>query len=95
MNQKFFFTCCMLYVVPALIFIPAELVCAAIHHVPSQFNTISKALDAAVSGDTVKVANGSYFEHISLKEGVTLQGGWNRDFSTRNISKGFNQAVCI
>ncbi len=58
---------------------------AAAHlRVPSAYPTIQKALDAASAGDTVQVAAGTYFEHITLKKGVILEGGWKADFSRRD-----------
>ena len=54
--------------------------------VPAQYATIQKALDAASAGDTVRVAAGTYFEHITLKEGVVLEGGWNADYTKRDRS---------
>ena len=59
---------------------------SAVLQVPAQHATIGKALSASTAGDTVKVAEGVYFEHIALKQGVTLEGGWNKDFSKRDIS---------
>lgn len=67
-------------------FLAACPVHAANIDVPSQHPTITKALAAASAGDTVRVAEGVYFEHVTLKEGVVLEGGWNRDFSKRDIA---------
>ena len=47
---------------------------AAILNVPGQYATIQSAINAAASGDTVQVAAGTYYENISLKNGVTVQG---------------------
>ncbi len=59
--------------------------CAAtILQVPANYATVQKALDAASPGDTVRVAAGTYFEHITLKERVVLEGGWKADFSRRD-----------
>lgn len=44
---------------------------AAVIHVPDDYDTIQGALDAAVSGDTVLVASGHYYEQLSWPE--TLQ----------------------
>ncbi len=63
-----------------------ELGVAAELQVPAQHSSISKALAAAVSGDTIKVAGGTYFERIKMKEGVILEGGWSADFSRRDIT---------
>jgi len=43
-------------------------------HVPADFPTINSALSHAENGDTVKVSPGTYFENISLVEGVVLLG---------------------
>ncbi len=56
---------------------------SAIRKVPLQFSSIQKAIDASSPGDKVFVAQGVYFEHIKLKKGIVLQGGWNKKFSKR------------
>jgi parallel beta-helix repeat protein len=65
---------------------PGGLALSATLKVPVQHATINKALAAAAPGDTVRVAQGTYFEHITLKTGVVLEGGWKKDFTSRNIS---------
>jgi len=42
--------------------------------VPAQYATIQQAIDAAASGDTVKVAPGTYTESVKLRPGVCLVG---------------------
>ncbi|MCX5770503.1 MAG: right-handed parallel beta-helix repeat-containing protein [Candidatus Hydrogenedentes bacterium] len=42
--------------------------------VPGQYPSIQAAIDAAGSGDTVKIAAGSYKETLKLKGGVSLSG---------------------
>jgi hypothetical protein len=42
--------------------------------VPSPFPTITSALDAASSGDTVLVAPGTYLERLEMTNGVVLRG---------------------
>lgn len=78
-------------VLPAFCLLMIVLVCssasnAAILQVPAQHSTIGQALSAASAGDTVRVAAGTYFEHVTLKEGVTLEGGWKPDFSSRDVT---------
>lgn len=63
-----------------------NLAVAAELQVPTQHSSINKALAAAVSGDTIKVAGGTYFERITMKEGVVLEGAWNEDFTRRDIA---------
>jgi pectin methylesterase-like acyl-CoA thioesterase len=52
-------------------------VSAATIRVPKDYASIQKAVDAARKGDTVRVSKGTYYENITMKEGVTLEGGWN------------------
>lgn len=54
--------------------VAVSMVQAAILNVPGQYSTIQSAINAAASGDTVKVAAGTYNENITLKNGVTVQG---------------------
>ncbi len=61
-----------------------DVVHAAVRRVPSQYKSIGKALEAAKPGDKILVAKGTYFEHIVLKPGIRLEGGWNSSFSKRD-----------
>jgi hypothetical protein len=47
---------------------------AAILHVPHSYATIQAGIAAASTGDTVLVAAGVYFESITMKPGVHIQG---------------------
>ena len=55
--------------------------------VPVEFTTIQQGLDAAEKGDTVRVAAGTYYENIRLRQGVVLQGGWDKSFRKRDIAR--------
>lgn len=46
--------------------------------------TISNALAIAVAGDTIQVAAGEYVENLTINRTVTLEGGWNDAFTTRD-----------
>lgn len=85
MHIKYFF-CLALVVSLSLCGGLAGDVYSALLQVPAQYATIGKALSVSSSGDTVQVAEGVYFEHITLKKGVTLEGGWNKAFSRRDVS---------
>jgi len=41
------------------------------------FHTVSQGIAAAVAGDEIRVAQGTYVGQITLKEGTTLSGGWS------------------
>ena len=72
--------------ITAAIFSP-DAAMSATRRVPSQFSSIQKAVDASRAGDKVQVAAGTYFQHIKLKKGVILEGGWNSGFSKRDPDK--------
>ncbi|MDY6989847.1 MAG: right-handed parallel beta-helix repeat-containing protein [Thermodesulfobacteriota bacterium] len=59
---------------------------AAAIRVPTDYPTIQEAIDAAARGDEVRVSQGIYYENVTLKKGVHLEGGWNDDFSQRDVS---------
>lgn len=48
------------------------------------FSSVSDAVAAADSGDTIQVAEGTYVETVILDKSLILQGGWDEDFSERN-----------
>ncbi len=48
------------------------------------YTSIQAAVDAAGDGDTIRVAEGIYYETVEIAKSVTLEGGWNADFSARD-----------
>jgi parallel beta-helix repeat protein len=52
----------------------AGMATAVERHVPSEYATIQAAINACNNGDTVLVAAGTYYENISMKNGVTVTG---------------------
>ncbi len=58
---------------------------AKIIQVPDDYSRIQMALNAAGKNDIVRVAAGTYHENIFLRPGVTLEGGWDRDFARRDV----------
>jgi hypothetical protein len=61
-----------------MIFAAVGIAAATVIHVPEQYATIQQGINAAVAGDTVQVAPGTYQENINFAEGITLFGaGWD------------------
>ena len=56
------------------------------------YTTIGAAMGAAVSGSTIKIAEGSYAEDLLLNtsKNLTLQGGWNSAFTARSSNSTVN-----
>lgn len=48
---------------------------------------IGVALALAEQGDTILVAAGTYTENVMITQTVTLQGGWNPDFTVRDLAQ--------
>ncbi len=50
------------------------------------YSSIQAALNAAEDGDTLRVAQGLYYENLSINNPitVTIQGGWDATFSSRS-----------
>lgn len=44
---------------------------------------LQAAIDAASSGDEVKVQSGTYIGNFTMKEGVNVSGGWNSTFDAQ------------
>lgn len=56
------------------------------------YSTIQAAIDAASTGATIKMAQGTYNEDVllSTSKNLTLQGGWDSSFTTRSSSTTIN-----
>ncbi|MCP4538062.1 MAG: hypothetical protein GY832_13045 [Chloroflexi bacterium] len=50
----------------------------------SCYNSIQAALDAAIDGSTIRVAEGTYAETVMVSKSLTMEGGWNTDFTLRD-----------
>ena len=85
-HQPSALTACYFFVILIMGLGPAGKSVAATICVPRDYSTIQKAVDAAGNGDKVRVSQGTYYENITMKKGVTLEGGWNKNFSHRDIS---------
>jgi pectin methylesterase-like acyl-CoA thioesterase len=50
------------------------------------YSSLQEAINAADDGDTIRVAQGRYFENIVINNPITLTilGGWSQDFLTRS-----------
>lgn len=54
------------------------------HSWDTSFKTVQEGVNAAVTGDEVWVAKGTYFENITLKDGIALYGGFTGFETSRN-----------
>jgi parallel beta-helix repeat protein len=61
-------------------------VTAKIVLVPNDYPSINAAIQGAQENDTIRVATGKYFERITLRPGITLEGSWNNTFTQRDIA---------
>ena len=50
------------------------------------YSSLTSAVLAAQTNDTIQVATGTYTEYVVITKNVTLQGGWDISFTTRNPS---------
>ena len=46
--------------------------CAATINIPSNYTTIQEGIDASVDGDTVLIAEGTYYENLILEKEIVL-----------------------
>jgi parallel beta-helix repeat protein len=62
------------------------------HH--ANFTTIQAAVNAAVAGDTIKVAPGLYDEAVNVNKSLTIIGAqWNKDVRTRLVDAAHESIV--
>lgn len=70
----------------ALAVFPASSATAKIIFVPDDYPTINAAVQGAQNNDTIRVAEGKYFERITLRPGIILEGSWNSNFTKRDLT---------
>jgi hypothetical protein len=74
-----------------LIFILILTVCttavAKIINIPADFETIQEGIDASIDGDTVVVAQGKYYETLSVEKGIVLASQYIFNPDTSIISQ--------
>ncbi|MBN1247911.1 MAG: hypothetical protein JXC32_09655 [Anaerolineae bacterium] len=74
---------------PAVAVTPLDLhdtLCVTASGMSGCSTTIGAALAAANPGDTIRVATGTYTENVVISQSVTLQGGWNPNFTLRDLT---------
>ena len=56
------------------------------------YTSIQEAIDAATLGSTIKIVTGAYDENLiaDSSENLTLEGGWNDDFTNRSLDTMVN-----
>jgi uncharacterized repeat protein (TIGR02543 family) len=77
--------------------VPIDVSLGDIIYVPDDYTTIQAAIDAAVTGDTIRVDNSTYTENITLLENKTLslEGGWDPTFSTQDSETTINGILTL
>ncbi|MBI3460416.1 right-handed parallel beta-helix repeat-containing protein [Candidatus Acetothermia bacterium] len=81
-----------LFVLIVLFVSLSSLVSAKTISVPADFSTIQAALNAAVDGDTIAVAAGSYFESLNIGKSVSIEGT-GKDTTTIDGSAGRTRQI--
>jgi hypothetical protein len=49
-------------------------------------NAIQEAIETATPGTIIRVAEGNYSERLVMTKSLTLEGGWNTDFTHRDVN---------
>jgi len=75
-----------LSLVASAVVAPAVVRAASILAVPGDYSTIQAAIDAAVTGDTVEVSDGTYNEDLTIAKAITVQSVNGPDTTTINGS---------
>ncbi len=52
------------------------------------YQTVQQGIDASGSGDTLRIAQGTYRQNILLNKSLNLSGGWNNTFTTQTADPG-------
>ncbi|MCI5130251.1 MAG: hypothetical protein D3904_01725 [Candidatus Electrothrix sp. EH2] len=81
--KKYFLT---VLAVTAFAAFTASAATAKIIFVPDDYPRINAAVQAAQNNDTIRVAEGKYFERITLRPGIILEGSWNSNFTERDLT---------
>jgi hypothetical protein len=61
------------------------------------YSTIQEAIDDALSGGTIRIAKGDYYENLTLglSGNVILEGGWDTLFTTRTVDAGSSTNTAV
>jgi hypothetical protein len=62
----------------------AAVLCVAPGGAGECYDSIQQAVNAAADRDTVRVAQGVYFETVEISKSLTLEGGWNDSFTVQD-----------
>ena len=48
-------------------------------NIPADYSTIQEGIDAAVDGDIIEIAQGTYYENLTINKEITLQSSVDFD----------------